>query len=89
MEVEIRSVSLPFGVWGLHIARKGRARLCVNSALPDIWRRFALFHELYHLIAHSEGEYFWRQTFHPISRFENEADLFAWAVMRQEFAEDY
>jgi Zn-dependent peptidase ImmA (M78 family) len=79
--VEIRRIDLPDGVWGLHIARGDRARLCVNSRLPGIWQRFAMFHELYHLISHSEGEHFWRQTFHPISRFESEADLFAWAAI--------
>jgi Zn-dependent peptidase ImmA (M78 family) len=88
--VEIRSAALPDSVWGLHIARGGRVRLCVNGALPHIWRRFALFHELYHLIAHSEGEHFWAQTFNPISRFESEADLFAWAVIWPEWmGEDF
>ncbi|MDR1472129.1 MAG: ImmA/IrrE family metallo-endopeptidase [Synergistaceae bacterium] len=85
----MRSVSLPAAVWGLHVARDGRARLCINSELPDIWRRFAVFHELYHLIAHSEGEYFWRQTLHPISRFESEADMFAWAAIEPEMTEDF
>jgi len=86
--VEIRHVDLPDGVWGLHIARGRRVRLCVNRRLPGAWRRFALFHELYHLLSHTEGEAFWKQTFQPISRFESEADLFAWAVVRPEFAED-
>lgn len=84
LEVEIRSVDLPESVWGLHIARDGRARLCINSRLPDQWQRFAMFHELYHLIAHSEGEAFWSRTFQPMSRFESEADLFAWAVVLSE-----
>jgi len=86
-QVEIRWVDLPDGVWGMHIARGGRARLCVNSRLPGIWRRFAMFHELYHLISHSEGELFWRQTFQPMSRFESEADLFAWAAIWPEWGE--
>lgn len=86
-QVEIRYVDLPRGVWGLHIARDGRARLCVNNALPSLWRRFALFHELYHLLSHSEGEHFWRRTLQPLSKFESEADLFAWAAVWPEWSE--
>ncbi|MDR1966321.1 MAG: ImmA/IrrE family metallo-endopeptidase [Synergistaceae bacterium] len=85
--VEIRQTPLPESVWGMHIARGKRVRLCVNSSLPRVWRRFALFHELYHLIAHTEGEYFWSQTFNPISRFESEADMFAWAAIWPEWTE--
>jgi Zn-dependent peptidase ImmA (M78 family) len=85
--VEIRRVDLPDGVWGIHIARGDRARLCVNSRLPGIWQRFALFHEIYHLISHSEGESFWKQTFHPMTRFESEADMFAWAVIWPELGD--
>ena len=87
LEVEIRKVDLPEGVWGLHVARGKRARLCVNSRLPDLWQRFALFHELYHLIYHTEGERFWQGTFQPMSRFESEADLFAWAAVWPEWGE--
>lgn len=87
--VEIRYVDLPPAVWGMHIARDERVRLCVNSRLPGIWQRFALFHEIYHLISHTEGEHFWRQTFHPLSRFESEADLFAWAVIWPEWGGEY
>lgn len=86
-QVEIRYVDLPGSVWGLHVARDGRARLCVNRSLPSLWKRFALFHELYHLLSHSEGEYFWSQTFQPLSKFESEADLFAWAVVWPEWSE--
>ncbi|MDR1884911.1 MAG: ImmA/IrrE family metallo-endopeptidase [Synergistaceae bacterium] len=87
LQVEIRYVDLPVGVWGLHIARGERARLCVNSRLPGLWRRFALFHELYHLIRHSKGERFWQQTFQPMSKFESEADLFAWAIIWPEWSD--
>jgi Zn-dependent peptidase ImmA (M78 family) len=85
--VEIRRVDLPDAVWGLHVARGDRARLCVNSRLPGIWQRFALFHELYHLIFHTEGENFWKHSLHPLSRFENDADIFAWAVIWPEWGE--
>lgn len=88
-EVEIRFVDLPRAVWGLHVSRGERVRLCVNSSLPHFWRRFALFHELYHLLSHSEGEAFWSRTFQPMSRFESEADLFAWAVVWPEMEEDF
>lgn len=89
-QVEIRYVDLPKSVWGLHVARAGRARLCVNALLPAPWRRFALFHELYHLISreHDGGENFWRHTFQPLSKFESEADMFAWAVVLPEWNED-
>jgi Zn-dependent peptidase ImmA (M78 family) len=85
--VEIRDVPLPESVWGLHVSRGNRVRLCVNSELSHIWRKFAMFHELYHLIAHSKGEHFWRQTYQPISKFESEADLFAWAAIWPEWSE--
>ena len=87
LTVEIRSVSLPESVWGLHVSRGSRVRLCVNSALPDIWKKFAVFHELYHLIAHSKGEHFWQQTYQPVSKFESEADLFAWAAIWPEWTD--
>ena len=53
--VEIMRVNLPVSVWGMQISKKGRVRLCVNSALPSLWQRFALFHELYHLLSHTGG----------------------------------
>lgn len=86
-EVEIRHVGLPDSVWGFQITRGERVRLCVNASLPPVWQRFALFHELYHLISHTDGEAFWSRTFQPLSRFETEADLFAWAVVWPEFAD--
>jgi Zn-dependent peptidase ImmA (M78 family) len=85
--VEIRHTPMPSSVWGLHVARGNRVRICVNSELPDVWMRFALFHELYHLIAHTKGEYFWSHTYNSISRFESEADMFAWAAVWPEWAE--
>lgn len=85
LEVEIRKADLPTSVWGIHIARGGRARLCINSRLPSPWERFAVFHELYHLLYHTEGEAFWSMTLHPMTRFESEADLFAWAAVEPDF----
>lgn len=87
LEVEIRAVDLPTSVWGLHVARGGRARLCVNSRLPWLWQKFAMYHELYHLLYHTEGEAFWKRTFTPMSRFESEADLFAWAAVWPDWIE--
>lgn len=86
-QVEIRYADLPKSVWGLHVARGKRVRLCVNKHLPPHWRRFALFHELYHLLSHSKGEHFWSQTFQPLTKFECEADLFAWAAVLPEWPE--
>ncbi len=65
----------------------GRARLIINRTLPPFWRRFALFHELYHLLSHRRGEAFWARTATPLSSFEVQADLFAWAVIWPEYAE--
>lgn len=89
LNVEIRDADLPDAVWGLHVVRGERARLCVNGRLPDIWQRFAIFHELYHLLFHTDGEDFWRGTLHPLSRFESEADLFAWAAVWPEWSDPY
>ena len=83
--VELAYVNLPLSVWGIHVVRGDRARLCINQALPPMWRRFALFHELYHLIAHPRSESFWGQTFTPLSRFEWEADTFAWGAILPEW----
>lgn len=80
-EVEIRSVPLPSSVWGLHVSRGARVRIIANASLPGIWRRFALFHELHHLLFDSRGEAFWSQTFQPLTKFESEADMFAWAAI--------
>lgn len=85
--VEIRDAPLPESVWGFHVARGNRVRLCVNSELPYIWKKFAIFHELYHLISHSMGENFWKHTYQPMSKFESEADLFAWAAIWPEWTE--
>ena len=85
--LELRHEPLPPHLWGLHVVKGGRGRLIVNRNLPPFWRRFALFHELYHLIAHRRGEAFWSRTATPLSSFEVQADLFAWAVTWPEYTE--
>ena len=83
--MEIRYSDLPPDVWGIHLVRGERGCLCINKFLPSIWRHFALLHELYHLIAHPRSVHFWAQTYNPLSRFEREADDFAWAVLKDEW----
>jgi Zn-dependent peptidase ImmA (M78 family) len=85
--VELKHVPLPEALWGLHVARGTRARIYVNRRLPPIWRRFSLFHELYHLLNHKRGEAFWSGTATPMSSFEHQADMFAWAAIREEWVE--
>ena len=85
--IELKYVDLPEGVWGLHVARNERVRLCVNSCLSPFWRRFSLFHELFHLLCHKFGERFWSGTHRSMSGFENDADLFAWAAVWPEWQE--
>ncbi|MDO9508262.1 MAG: ImmA/IrrE family metallo-endopeptidase [Thermovirgaceae bacterium] len=85
--VELIQVSLPETLWGLHIARGRRARIYVNRQLPRIWRRFSMFHELYHLLHHTRGEAFWSGTATPMTSFEHQADMFAWAAIHREWIE--
>lgn len=85
--IDLRQESLPPHLWGLHVVKGERARLIVNRTLPFFWRRFALFHELYHLLAHRRGEAFWARTATPLSSFEAQADLFAWAAAWPDYAE--
>jgi Zn-dependent peptidase ImmA (M78 family) len=85
--LELKKVPLTDNLWGLHVARGDRARIYVNSLLPPFWQRFACFHELYHLLFHPRGESFWARTATPLSSFEYQADLFAWACMLPEWQE--
>ncbi|MFA5473254.1 ImmA/IrrE family metallo-endopeptidase [Aminivibrio sp.] len=83
--IEITCSLLPESTWGFHIVKGHRAGIFLNRRLPDQWKRFALFHELYHLLEHRKGESFWRRTATPLSSFEHQADLFAWAVALKEW----
>lgn len=85
-KLEIRNEDLPSSLWGLHVARGSRVRIIVNGNLPSFWQRFALFHELFHVLEHRRGEDFWNRTATPMSSFESQADLFAWAVVMAEAA---
>jgi len=88
--LELKYESLPAGVWGIHIVHGEHGRICINSQLPLIWRRFAVFHEIYHLINHRKGSVFWTHTFESMESFENRADFFAWAALWPEWSEgDY
>ena len=83
--LDIAYPRLPGGVWGFHLVRGKRAGIFVNSLLPLPWRRFALFHELFHLLNHRKGAEFWLGTAAPPSSFEHQADLFAWAAAFREW----
>jgi len=85
--IELIQTSLPKTLWGLHVARGRRARIYINRQLPGIWRRFSMFHELYHLLHHTRGEAFWSGTATPMTSFEHQADMFAWAAICPEWTE--
>ena len=85
-KLEVSYVPLPSDSWGFHLLRGKRAAFFINSKLPPLWRRFALFHELYHLLEHRGGFDFWERTATPLSSFEHQADLFAWAVVMKEWS---
>ncbi len=85
--IDVRKEVMPASLWGLHVARKERVMIFVNAALPPFWRRFAFFHEIYHVLHHRMGEEFWRRTATPLSSFEHQADLFAWGVLWREWQE--
>jgi len=90
LRLELKYEALPPGVWGVHVVHGERGRILVNSKLPLVWRRFAIFHELYHLLNHRRGARFWTRTFESMESFENRADYFAWAALWPEWSEgDY
>lgn len=91
LTLDIRYESLPDGVWGVHVVHGEHGRVYINTSLPLIWRRFAIFHELYHLLNHRKGAAFWAShTFESMDSFENRADTFAWAALWPEWSEgDY
>ncbi|MDO4988037.1 MAG: ImmA/IrrE family metallo-endopeptidase [Synergistes sp.] len=84
LSLEIKYLPLPTKTWGIHIVDRRigreRGRVVINSLLPDFWRRFCLFHEVYHLIYNKKGEDFWKSTFFSGTANENRADSFAWAA---------
>ncbi len=88
LSLDVKRVSLPAGVWGVHLVRGERGRIFINTALPLLWRRFALFHELYHLLYHTKGARFWQRSFVSMESFENRADTFAWAALWPEWEEN-
>lgn len=85
--LEIEYVGMSPKLWGIHVAKGPRALIYINIQLPLLWKRFALFHELYHLLKHKKGEDFWMRTATPMSSFEYQADLFAWAAIWPEWIE--
>ena len=88
LSLDIKYESLPAGVWGIHLVRGERGRILINSQLSLFWRRFAIFHELYHLLYHTKGARFWKHTFVSMESFENRADSFAWAAAWPEWEEN-
>lgn len=88
-QMDIEYVEMSSRLWGLHVAKGGKALIYINSGLPLIWQRFALFHEMYHLVNHKKGESFWMRTATPMSSFEHQADIFAWVALWPEWNEGY
>lgn len=86
LQVEVARDRLSPRLWGFTYAQRklGRCRIYLNSQLPPFWQRFALFHEIYHLLHHSRGCYFWSSTNVAMTSFEHQADQFAWAVVLAE-----
>ncbi len=80
-QLEVMYPPLPETIWGFHMTRDRRALIFINGQLSPRWRRFALFHELYHFLCHQGGRDLWTGTATPLSSFESQADLFAWAVL--------
>lgn len=85
LTLELMYEELPVGVWGIHIVHGEHGRVYINSMLSLIWRRFAAFHEIYHLLNHRKGAKFWTHTFESMESFENRADTFAWAALWPEW----
>lgn len=84
--LEVTYPTLSRGVWGFHVVKGNRGGIFVNSMLSQQWRRFVLFHELYHFLVHRGGTALWSRTATPLSSFESQADFFAWAVLLEEGA---
>jgi Zn-dependent peptidase ImmA (M78 family) len=90
LTLELKYESLPAAVWGIHIVRGQRGRVYINSSLSLFWRRFAIFHEVYHLLNNTKGVSFWKRTFVSMEGIEKAADNFAWAAVWPEWIEgDY
>ncbi|EEX47801.1 MULTISPECIES: ImmA/IrrE family metallo-endopeptidase [Jonquetella] len=83
LKVDFHHAPLSPRLWAFTYVRRelGRGRIYVNADLPYIWQQFAFYHELHHLLHDHKGCYFWSQTLVPLSRFETQADLFAWAAV--------
>lgn len=91
IEAEIKRVPLSSRMWGFtYVSReKGRCRIHLNSRLPAFWQKFALYHEIHHLLHDSRGCYFWSQTLANMNGFEYQADQFAWAVLTYKTDDDW
>ncbi|MEG1823342.1 MAG: ImmA/IrrE family metallo-endopeptidase [Cloacibacillus sp.] len=88
LTLELKYADLPSSVWGIHLVRRERGRIFINTRLPLLWRRFAIFHELYHLLNDTKGAKFWSHACVSMESFENRADLFAWAALWPEWEEN-
>lgn len=89
LEVEVAPTPLSPRLWAFTYSRPelSRCRIFINNELPLFWQRFALFHEIHHLLKDQRGCYFWAETGAAMSRFEAQADLFAWAVVLPQWHE--
>ncbi len=87
LEAEVKRVAMDAGLWGFTFTSRElkRCRIHLNRGLPPFWQRFALFHEIHHLLHDSRGCYFWSQTLANMNGFEYQADQFAWAVLMDDW----
>lgn len=87
LQVEVVKTTMSPRLWGFTFTKRelGRSRIFINNGLPLFWQRFALFHEIHHMLHDSRGCYFWSLTNMPMTSFEFQADQFAWAVMMPEW----
>lgn len=82
--VDLKKTSLGPRLWGFifHEPEGLHSRIFINTDLPELWQRFALYHELHHLLYDStQGVGVYEHSLENVRRFEVVADDFAWAVI--------
>lgn len=91
--IDLKKARMGSRLWGFtyHQPDGPHSRIFINLDLPHRWQRFALYHELHHLLYDSlKGVGIYEHTAENTRRFEVSADDFAWAVLdlEQDDADD-